>query len=162
MRTFSIVTAVVTALIILIVGYGALTTNVGVQVLSVTSEPASNQYEAFSMATAWARENDSMSVIKFTNDEPGDISNYSMVYLTVEVSNWSYLPAEWVQIRVNPANGDLLQIRQDTASARALGKTVFQAVLLTSAQNPTVERQVEVEYYIFGHKYTATSTLTAG
>ena len=29
MRTFSIVTAVVTALIILIVGYGALTTNVG-------------------------------------------------------------------------------------------------------------------------------------
>ena len=36
MRTFSIVTAVVTALIILIVGYGALTTNVGVQVLSVT------------------------------------------------------------------------------------------------------------------------------
>ena len=73
MRTFSIVTAVVTALIILIVGYGALTTNVGVQVLSVTSEPASNQYEAFSMATAWARENDSMSVIKFTNDEPGEL-----------------------------------------------------------------------------------------
>ena len=143
-------------------GYGALTTNVGVQVLSVTSEPASNQYEAFSMATAWARENDSMSVIKFTNDEPGDISNYSMVYLTVEVSNWSYLPAEWVQIRVNPASGDLLQIRQDSASARALGKTVFQAVLLTSAQNPTVERQVEVEYYIFGHNYTVTSTLTAG
>ncbi len=162
MRTFSIVTAVVTALIILIVGYGALTTNVGVQVLSVTSEPASNQYEAFSMATAWARENDSMSVIKFTNDEPGDISNYSMVYLTVEVSNWSYLPAEWVQIRVNPASGDLLQIRQDSASARALGKTVFQAVLLTSAQNPTVERQVEVEYYIFGHQYTVTSTLTVG
>lgn len=162
MRTFSIVTAVITALILIVTGYGLLTTNVGVDVLSVTAEPASNQYEAFTMATSWARENDSMSVTKFTNDEPGDISQYSIAYLTVEVSNWCYLPAEWVQVRVLPASGDLLQIRQDSGTARALGKTVFQAVVLTSAQNPTVERQVEVEYYIFGHKYTVTSTLTAG
>ena len=160
MRTFSIVTAVVTALILVIVGYGMLTTNVGVDVLSTTAEPASNQYEAFSMATTWARDNDSMSVTKFTNDEPGSISDYSIAYITVEVSNWCYLPAEWVQVRVKPADGDLLQIRQESGTARALGKTIFQAVIVTNAQNPTVERQVEVEYYIFGRKHTVTSKLT--
>ena len=150
MRTFSIVTAVVTALIILIVGYGALTTNVGVQVLSVTSEPASNQYEAFSMATAWARENDSMSVIKFTNDEPGDISNYSMIYLTVEVSNWSYLPAEWVQNTRKPGKRRPASDTPGFGLGARAGQDRVPGGAATSAQNPTVERQVEVEYYIFG------------
>lgn len=159
MRTFSIVTAVITALVLVIVGYAALTTDVGVAVLSTTSEPASNQYEAFTMATTWAKENNTASVTCYTSDEPGDVSQYNMVYLTIEVSNWCYLPAEWLQIRVNPIDGDLLQIRQDSGTARAMGKTVFQAVLVTSAADPTVARQVEVEYYIFGRKYTVTSQI---
>lgn len=121
MRTFSIVTAVITALVLIIVGYAALTTDVGVTVTSTISEPASNQYEAFAMATAWARENDNMSVIKFTQDEPGDIEGYSIAYLTVEVSNWNFLPAEWVQLHVRPVDGDLLQIRQDSGTARGMG-----------------------------------------
>ena len=114
------------------------------------------------MATAWARENDSMSVIKFTNDEPGDTSNYSMVYLTVEVSNWSYLPAEWVQIRVNPASGDLLQIRQDYGLGARAGQDRVPGGTADERAKPHCGRPVEVKYYIFGHKYTVTSTLTAG
>lgn len=161
MRTFSIVMAVVTAVVLLVVGYAALTTDVGVSVVATSSEPASNQYEAFMMATAWARENDSMNVVKFA-DSDADVSQCSVVYLTVEVSNWCFLPAEWVQLHVQPANGDILQIRQESGSARGFGRTAFQAVLITSAANPNVGRQVEVEYYIFGRKYTAMSQLVTG
>ena len=161
MRTFSIVMAVVTAILVIVVGYAALTTDVGVSVVATSSEPASNQYEAFTMATAWARENDNTNVTRFTDSE-ADVADCSIVYLTVEVSNWCYLPAEWVQLHVQPASGDILQIRQDSGRARGLGKTTFQAVLITSAANPNVGRQVEVEYYIFGRKYTAMSDLVTG
>lgn len=162
MRTFSIVLAVVTAVLIALMGYVALTDDLGVTVTATVSEPASNQYEAFTMATSWAKSGDSASVTSFTDGEAGDISNYSMVYMTVEVSNWCFLPAEWVQLHVKPAEGDLLQIRQESGSARGLGKTVFQAVLISGAGNPNVERQVELEYYLFGRKHTVMSALTAG
>ena len=74
MRTFSIVMAVVTAVLVIVVGYAALTTDVGVSVVATSSEPASNQYEAFAMATAWARENDNTNVTRFT-DSDADVAD---------------------------------------------------------------------------------------
>lgn len=159
MRTFSMVLAVITVFILVVFGYAALTVNIGVEVRTTIAEPASNQYEAFATACSWAKEDGNSSVRKFTADEPGDVSGYSMVYMTVELSNWCFLPAEWVQVNVQPAAGDFLQIRQEPATARQMGRTTLQAVLISASPAPTVPRQVEVEYYIFGRKYTVMSQL---
>ncbi len=160
MRTFSIIAAVITALLVACVGYAALTTEVGVNVVAVSSEPASNRTEAFTTVNTWVKEQNSSSITRFTGDELGDISNYTLVYLTVEVNNWSCMPAEWVQLQVQPAAGDVLQIRQDPGTARPLGKSAFQAVLLTTSQDVSSPRQVTVEYYLLGRKYTATSAVS--
>lgn len=157
MRTFSMVLTVITVLILIVFGYAALTVDVGVNVTAIAAEPASNQYEAFATACSWAEEDGNTSVRKFTEGEPGDVSGYSMVYMTVEISNWCFLPAEWVQVNVHPAAGDFLQINQEPATARQMGRTTLQAVLISSSPAPTVPRQVEVEYYIFGRKYTVAS-----
>ena len=83
MRTFAMVLAVITVFILVVFGYAALTVDMGVEVKSIIAEPASNQYEAFNTACSWAREEGNSSVRKFTADEPGDISGYSMVYMTL-------------------------------------------------------------------------------
>lgn len=157
MRTFSIIAAVITALLLACAGYAALTTGVEVSVVAVSSEPASNQVEAFTTVNTWVKEQNGSSITRFTGDQLGDISNYTLVYLTVEVNNWSFMPAEWVQLHVQPAAGDVLQIRQEPGTARPLGKSSFQAVLLTSAQSAEAARQVDVEYYLMGRKHTASS-----
>ncbi len=157
MRTFAIIAAVITALLLACVAYGALTTQVEVQVVAVSSEPASNQVEAFTTVNTWVKEQNGSSITRFTADELGDISNYKLVYLTVEIRNWSFMPAEWVQVQIQPAEGDVLQIRQDPATARQLGKSAVQAVLLTASQDASTPRQVTVEYYLLGQKYTVTS-----
>lgn len=157
MRTFSIIAAVFTALVLLFVGYSALTGDMDVTVTSITAEPASNQYEAFTTAGAWFRKPDSTSITRFTDTALGDISNYSMAYVTVALSNWNPWPAEWIQVHVMPAEGDVMQIRQEPVTARPLGKTIVQSAIITSSSNPAEARKVMVEYYIFGRRHVVTS-----
>ena len=160
MRTFSIIAAVITALLVACVGYAALTTEVGVNVVAVSSEPASNRTEAFTTVNTWVKEQNSSSITRFTGDELGDISNYTLVYLTVEVNNWSFMPAEWVQLQVQPGCGATYCRYVRIGHGAAAGQVGVPGGAADHQSDVSSPRQVTVEYYLLGRKYTATSAVS--
>ena len=157
MRVFSVIVAVFTVIVLAVSGYVMATTQIGIEVEGVYGMPASEQFEAFEMARGWAQESNTSTITRYSQDVIGDVSNYHIVFLNVRLSNWDILPAEWLQINIHPAAGDILQIRQDSARMDGMQRKTVQAVLLTSNPNYYVHRDIDVEYYLFGRKFTATT-----
>ena len=157
MRVFSVIVAIFTAIVLAVSCYVMFTTQIGIEVEGVYGMPASERYEAFEMARSWAQESNTSTITRYTQDVIGDVANYHIVYLNIRLSNWDILPAEWLQINVHPAPGDILQIRQDSAAMDGVQRKTIQAVLLTANPDYYTYRDVDVEYYMFGRKFTATT-----
>ena len=72
------------------------------------------------------------------------------------------LPAEWIQISLEPQTGDVLMIKPSIEDIAALDSEKVELVLMTSRSNSTAySRTAEITYYVYGHEYTRQITLGA-
>ena len=86
----------------------------------------------------------------------GDAGNYTMMDVTLSLTNRGFLPAEWLHMSLVAQPGDIavysLSGEGTTLPARSDG--TLNLKLITT--KPGEERAVELEYYVFGVKRQVT------
>ena len=88
---------------------------------------------------------------------PSSPEGCTLVDMTITLSNYGLFDAEWIDISVEPASGDVavysLTGESSTLSARTTGQVNLK--LLTTAPEGTT-RKVTLNYYVFGMKRSVT------
>ncbi len=92
----------------------------------------------------------------FDNEELGEADEYSFITVQMDVTNYGLLPAELVNLRVRPAQGNVLQVPQNSVDVTGLSKTSMSVMLLCKADEVHPPEQVWLEYYVYGRPLAAT------
>lgn len=89
----------------------------------------------------------------FSQDRLDDISKYTLMDVTIHLSNPGFFPAEWLEITTGGSPGDVavysLTGTGTTIESRSTGQVNLK--LITTA-NPNASRYYTVEYYVLGMK----------
>ena len=92
---------------------------------------------------------------QFSGDALDDVSRYTLADINVTLKNRGLFAAEWLDIRVEGAPGDVavysLTGEGSTVDARGVGEVNLK--LLTTA-SPDTERAIRIQYYVYGMKRT--------
>jgi hypothetical protein len=145
------VTVVIAALFI----YMSISSNLRMTQTESYMQPASERESAFENIIASARRGD--PGISLLDDEPiGLITEYSFITLTYELTNFSIMTAEWVEINAEPQIGDTLVLATQTIDLGPFQKALVSVVILARNLAPSTERSVRLSYYSMGRYITLT------
>lgn len=75
---------------------------------------------------------------------------YYFLELPLRIINANFLKMEWLDARVIPMNGDIMQLNAPSVDIEPFSTCDITVTLLT--KNPASERGVHVEYYVLGRK----------
>lgn len=151
--------ALVIILLAVIAGgaYLFMSTNVTIEVISLTTYPA-NEWEAHFQDYKQRLLNGTVLGTVYTNTPLTESSDYSFYSFSVGLKNASFLNAQMVEIQIVPVEGDVLQFLGEPANvlpARSTG--TFSTTILSSNSVHNV-RQIVVTYYLWGYQFTVTKT----
>ena len=87
----------------------------------------------------------------FSNEVLGDASGYSLVDVNISLTNRGVFDAEWLNIRLEGAPGDVAvySLSGDGLDVPARSSAQINLKLLTRAPESTA-RQVTIQYYVYG------------
>ncbi len=149
MRFLTKLLAFTTLFVVLLVGYAIYGSQLNVTISDVTVEPSTNQQGAFQAAENAMKNNEMIGTV-FSNQALGPIENYSIVRIILDVSNNGILPAEWIDVKVKPVDGDVLQFAAESSTIGLFTQAKMQGVILTKNATANVDREVVLEYYVYG------------
>lgn len=136
-------------LFLLVVVYGV---NPIVTLTEFSVEPASARSELAQELIEIARRDDMASDL-FKRPTQRDLSDYKLITIRIDVRNMGVLPAEWMQLRVVPETGDVALFPSDAVDVPAfVGRRTISATLLSEAESSDDERDIRLEYYVFGRR----------
>ena len=96
---------------------------------------------------------------RFTAGEPGTADQYQFLTYTVRIANHAFLPADVIEIRITPMQGDVLQLGDEARHSLVSGsETDLSATILTDRGMHSI-REATVSYYFWGIPFTTTITL---
>ena len=117
--------------------------------VSRISAHASDHPEAFASIQNVIRSSAAPQV--FTADIPADAANYTLLDVNITLTNRGIFDAEWLNITVNGANGDVavysLTGQGSDVPARSASAINLKLITRAAADAP---RSVELQYYVFG------------
>ena len=94
----------------------------------------------------------------FTGESIGDIADYVFVTYTVPVRNFNLLRAEWIELAVQPQEGDVTQLfTGDAQQVAGLRSAELRATVLCRLDEQTAAARtpsLSVNYFIFGRAYS--------
>ncbi len=163
--------AILATALVLLVGaflvYGLIGTRLRIMAHPPQVMPAA-QHEAEFTRLKKASENRSLIGTSFTQDIPGDASDYNLVIYTVTLSNHGLLPAHMAELMVSPASDDILCYTDGSAQGQIPDITIpagksatIRCVLLTRVNaRQTSVRDLYVSYHVWGNPFTV--RITAG
>jgi hypothetical protein len=145
------ITVVIAALFI----YVSISSNLRMTRTESFVQPASERESAFDNIITSAQRGD--PGISLLDDEPiGLITEYSFITLAYELTNFSVMSAEWVELNIEPQMGDTLVLATPTIDLGPFRKTQVSVVILTRDLAPSPERSVKLSYYSMGRYITLT------
>jgi hypothetical protein len=143
------ITAVVAALFI----YVSISSNIRMTRTESYAQPASERESAFDNIISSAQRGD--PGVSLLDDDPiGLITEYSFVTLTYELTNFGIMPAEWVELNIEPQMGDTLVLATPTIDLGPFRKAQVSVVILTRDLTPAPERNVNLSYHSMGRYIT--------
>jgi hypothetical protein len=143
----------VTIVALAVLGYGAYGLRVQPGTMSVAVTPAAQAIEQFEALRASVDEG-SFTGRVFVGEALSNPEEYVFVTYTLRVKNVGFIPAEWIELAVTPAGGDVLELDRDGAQAlSAMSEGDLKAVVLQKGDGSDAQRAAQVTYYAFGRPY---------
>lgn len=96
----------------------------------------------------------------YTDRFGGSAEDYTFVTYTLRMRNLNALPAEWLQIDLQPQDGDILLVKPTVEDIPAFGESLVSVVLLTSRSTAGYVRSGTLSYFVYGHEISLPLTLT--
>lgn len=116
---------------------------------SVASAPAADYADAFVSIRSLIASGAAPQM--FSNDEITSAQDYLLIDVNISLKNIGLFDAEWLDIEVTPAPGDVAVYSLDghgsDISAMSRGKTNLKLLTTASADAP---RSVTIQYYVLG------------
>lgn len=154
MRALAKILTGITLVVLAFTTYLLYAAQLHVTLESVVIQPAQERQDAFDGIKAAVKSGD-LASYQFRNETPGKAANYSFITITLQVTNYGILPAEWIEIRVSPQEGDLLQVPIDPVDLPGLQGRYISTALLAESDKASRSHSVWLEYYVFGRKLHA-------
>ena len=160
MRAIAKFLTVITVLVLLAGGYVIWAAELKVSCAGAVFESAADRADAFeniyeSMQVGSAN----LEVFTTEGIDPSP-EQYMFVTYTLKVRNLNALPAEWMQLKIDPQDGDVLMVKPTVEDAPAFNEQLVTLVLLTSRNAADYVRNASLSYYVYGHEYRIPVTLT--
>jgi len=71
------------------------------------------------------------------------------------------LPAEWLQIDLEPQKGDVLMLKPAVEDVLPFNEEYITLVLMTDRSAASYQRSATVRYYVYGHEFSRSIQLVA-
>ena len=93
----------------------------------------------------------------FVTDALSDASQYTLVDVTIDLSNPGLFPAEWIDVQVDGISGDVAvySLTGEGSDIDARSTSQLNLKLITTASAGST-RSYRIQYYVFGMKRTIT------
>ncbi len=125
---------------------------------TVVSVPASQQADAFAAAKSVVE--GGVAPQRFSNAEIGNADGYRLIDVTISLKNIGVFAAEWLEIDVSPAQGDVAvySVTGDGTDVASFTRSQANLKLLTAA-GENARRTVTVSYYVLGMRRSVRITV---
>lgn len=96
----------------------------------------------------------------FSTDPLGDAANYSLVDISVTLTNRGVFDAEWLNIQLGGVTGDVAvySLTGDGADVSARSSAQINLKLITRAP-ASMQRELTIQYYVYGISRSVTVTV---
>lgn len=98
-------------------------------------------------------------VTVFTEAPGMDSGSYKFLTYTVDVRNLNVLGAEWMDLTIEPKEGDLVQVNSKVTDLSAFNSETMTVILLCDRSVTDLTRQATLSYYVYGRYYEIALTL---
>lgn len=156
MRALNIFLTIVFVILLAFVGLFFWGGTLDVQT-NVMTAPAADHPDAFASIQSILSAN--AAPVRWCGDVPASADGVTLVDMTLTLTNNGFLPAEWLDVEIAPANGDIAvySLSGETADVPARSAGQLNLKLITRADSNT-QRTVTVSYYVYGMKRTVEVT----
>ena len=143
---------VVTLLVALTGLYISHACNINVSCGSGLVESAADRIQAFD-SIRYSMNVGSASLVPYRTGIPGSADQYVFVTYTLHLKNMNLLPVEWIQIELEPQNGDVLMLKPAVEDVMPFSEEVITLVLMTDRSTASYLRSATLIYYVYGHEF---------
>lgn len=154
MKAFAKGLIVVTLTIGIIGGYMMFGPHLRVWVEETSVTPATERAEEFRLIMTGVRDGH-YGIHQYHKPGSASAEDYEFVTVAFTARNNNLLTAEWTQVNMAPASNDVVLVQADPVDVRAFQTARITASILTKKGAPQAERQLWVDYYIYGDKESA-------
>lgn len=149
MKKLAVGLTLLTVIALTLVIYQLTAGRLQLEVTRVDITPATQRADAFQGLRAAAERGD-LEQSLYRADIPEDPAQCALVTITLNLRNQGLLPAEWIDVQVEPMPGDYLRVPSASINLGALRYTEASIVLLSSPEGAGEPRPLHVTYYLFG------------
>jgi len=149
LKKIAIFLTVLTGLALALVGYQLYASALRLEVTRVDIASASERADAFGGLLTAARRGD-LEHSLYRADIPDDPAQCALVTITLNLRNHGLLPAEWIDVEVEPMPGDYLRVPNASIDLRPLRFTDLSIVLVSSPDGAGEPRPLHITYYVLG------------
>lgn len=96
----------------------------------------------------------SPDLVMFQDSIDYGAEQYVFVTYTLRMRNMNAIPAEWLQIDIEPQAGDVLMVKATVEDIPAFSEQLVSVVLLTDRTTVSYARAATLSYYVYGHEYS--------
>ena len=143
----------VTVLVLLAGGYVFWATELKVTPGGGLVESAADRASAFE-SIRQSSEIGSPDLIMFQDSIDYGPEQYVFVTYTLRMRNMNVIPAEWLQIDIQPQAGDVLLVKATVEDIPGFSEQLVSIVLLTDRTTASYARAATLSYYVYGHEYS--------
>ena len=143
----------VTALVLLACGYVLWASELKVTPGGGIVESAADRASAFESIRE-SSEIGSPDLVMFAESIDYGPEQYVFVTYTLRMRNMNIIPAEWLQIDIQPQAGDVLMVKAVVEDVPAFNEQLISVVLLTDRTAASYARAATLSYYVYGHEYS--------
>ena len=156
MKKLNIVLMVVLILLVAFIVYFFAGSMLDAEVHMVTA-PASDHPDAFASIQNAISANAAPQ--RFVNDVPATADGYTLIDMTLTLSNKGVFTAEWISVEVEGASGDVAVYSLSGEGTDIAGRSAGQLNLkLITAAPANTQRRITLTYYVFGLERRLTLT----
>lgn len=132
-----------------LLGYVYFTADITVDTITTVAMEAAAQQPTFDSIQSQMEKGQLIGTV-YDTQIPGDSSAYQFIVYTIRLKNTSPIPAERVEVQVNPAKGDVMQMGDPMKRTLApMSQGDITATILTSQDTPP-HRTLKITCYLWG------------
>ena len=153
MKALSKFLTFITVLVLAAGGYILWAAELKVAPVGGLVESAADRASAFE-SISQSTEIGSADLVLFQDSIDYGPEQYVFVTYTLRIRNMNILPAEWLQIDIQPQTGDVLMVKATVEDVPGFSEQLVSVVLLTDRTTASYARAATLSYYVYGREYS--------